>query len=174
MANINLIPTDLAPKGSVVKLTTNLKSVITVGFIILIIFTVAISSLIIINIFQLQAISRRVEALKSSVTTLEETEQRYVLLKDRLRWVKEIYAQELADKQLTKFESINSLLPANIRVTEMQATNERLSLTISSASSSSLVVFMSQITENSEYENISLSNFSYSSGVGYTMTLVFQ
>ena len=87
---INLLPTDLSPKGPVIKLAKSLKNIAIAGFVV---FIISLVSLIVFLLFistNLSSSTARQEQLKTSIKSLEQTEQRLVMVKDRLKYTKQV------------------------------------------------------------------------------------
>ena len=91
---INLLPTDLSPKGPVVRIAALVRSVAVISFSLLLITGLGISAFFIVNSLQIKNLNSANEELKGSIKSLEVTEQGLVLVRDRLGKVKQVLAQD--------------------------------------------------------------------------------
>lgn len=173
MASINLLPTNLAPKGSIVRLTDILKNVIVVGIILLFVGGLGALALVLLDYFQSQSITKRSELLKASITSLEQTEAKFVLVKNRVERAKEIFSQDEAQRRLDNLSRLTSSLPSDMLVSEVEVGRDKFSLTFSTSNSATLAVFMSGVVADSAFEKIDLTDFSFVPTSGYRVTLSF-
>lgn len=173
MASINLLPTNLAPKGSVVRLTEGLKNVITVGVIILLVGGFSALALFIINYLQLQSISKRSDVLKESIGVLEQTETKFVLVKDRLEKGKKILEDSGSSDHLDQFARLLPTIPAAVQVNDSVIEKDKFTITLSTLDSSALASFMSTIVADPSYKKIDMTEFSFTQTSGYLLSLSF-
>ena len=93
MANINLLPTELKPKGQILKASKLLKKVSLVALLVFIVFAVLVFGSLIFLSTSIKSSQSNQEDLKSKVKALEQTEQRLVLVKDRLKKIAKVFSR---------------------------------------------------------------------------------
>lgn len=168
---INLLPTELSPRGPAVKAANALRRFIIFGFIA---FALSVLGLIAFFVFvttQIGSSNQRQESLKGSIRSLEQTEQRLILVKDRLAKIKNALGEE---KMRSEVENIDSLLTntaGNVVVTEVDVSKDKTELTVQATSSTSVAQFMAVLLVTNLYEKIDLSSFGFNPQVGYLISL---
>ena len=84
MVQINLLPTDLAPRPSVIRVSGIVKRILVVGFIIFILAGAIAAALYLFYSRELSDSKAKVSELKTNIKALEVTETRLILVRDRL------------------------------------------------------------------------------------------
>src|SRR3989344_8904889 len=121
MATINLLPPTIALKGRDKILITGLRKFVLVGFIIIIASALVLAGYFIYTTVRLRASLSSEELLKTEVASLQETEQSYFLIKDRISKIRGVLAQESANSQITTLMSL-PIFGGENRVLEIQLT----------------------------------------------------
>ncbi len=173
MARINLLPKELTPKTTIVKLVTDLRRLITLGFVLVLFTSVGIAIIIVYFLVEINITNSSNKSLEASISNLNQTEQKFVLLRDRIKKANEIF---LKDVNQTKMDSINSVInntSPEIVISEIDLSPEKWSLNFTTTSPSSLVNFMSSLVTNSQSKKIELTSFTFSGNSGYSVSLDF-
>jgi len=173
MARINLLPTELAPKTTIIKLTSSLRSVVIFGFILVLFASVGIAIFIVYFLVEINITNSSNKTLETSVSNLNQTEQKFVLLRDRIKKADEIFSKDTTKTQIASIDSVMNNTPSEIVINEIDVTPGKWSLNFSTLSSSSLVTFMSSLVANSQSKKIQLTSFTFSGGSGYSISLDF-
>lgn len=171
---INLLPTDLSPKGPVVKLATILKNVATVSFLIFFLAVLGMAALFILNSVTLRTIGERSEALKTSIASLEETEQRLVLVRDRLSKVKQVLGAESGIEEVEGLEKITTGLGAGTTLSEAVVDKDSLEVTFIVSSSTELAQLMSKVISQDSFKKVELTALSFNPSAGYVPSFIFS
>ncbi len=170
MAQINLLPIEITPKGFSVRLATILRNVATVGFIILLIAGVGIGAYFLITSTEIRTSNTKQEQYKSVVKSLESTEQSLVLLKDRVGKVKTVLGLNTVGPGIEKAGAIISTFPPGIEAKEIQIA-ELTKFTVSVTDTAELTKFMSAAIAANKFKKIDLRGFSFSPSGGYLISL---
>lgn len=174
MPAINLLPTDLSPKSSIARASQIIKNASIVGLVLVIVSAVGIIAYLTINSFQIRNSNAQQDQLKAGIKSLEQTEQRLVLTKDRLKYAEEVKGKETAVGALEDLSILVSRLPegANIRETQISATKTELSLL--AESSSVLTQVLAYLVTTDYYEKVKLTSFAFNISSGYVVGVEFS
>lgn len=168
---INLLPTELAPGRPLARLAKALKNIAVAGIIV---FLISVAGLIAFFIFlstQLNSAIARQEQLKTEIKSLEQTEQRLVLVRDRLKHTREILASGNATENLEHLEGIFLGLPESVQVSEMQVFEDKVELAISASSSFGISQILAGLLGGQVYERVVLVSLSFNPTIGYLVNL---
>jgi len=172
MPAINLLPTDLSPKSSVARVSQVIKNIGIVALVVVVISALGLIGFFTYISFQLRSSTSNQEQLKANIQSLEQTEQRLVLTRDRLNNAKKVLANETAAGALEDIASLFSVLPAGVQIREADISASKTEMSLVANSSSGLAQTLASILATDYYENIKLSSFAFNSNVGYVLTLV--
>ena len=169
MPAINLLPTDLSPKGSIAKVSLVIKNVSIVGLVLVVTSAVGIIAFLIITSFQIRNSNTSQDQLKANIKSLEQTEQRLVLTKDRLKYAKEILGASTSIGAIEDLDLLFSVLPEEVEIREAQISATKSEMSIVSKSSSGLTKMLVSLLTTDYYKNIKLTSFSFNANSGYVV-----
>lgn len=166
MTKINLLPADLGPNASVLKLLNFAKkTTIIIGFTF-IIFGILFAIYILFLQTEIKSSTKRSDGLKTSIVALSKTEQGLYLLKDRVSKIKNLLAKETQDESLS--ESKNLLLGSSgITFNKVETSQGKINISGSSLTSSSLNSFFETVVSDINFQSINLTSFSFNPKTGY-------
>lgn len=170
MAKINLLPPDLGPNASVLKLV-NLakKAAVAIGLMFFIFGTLFIGYIVFLRL-QIQSSAKRSEGMKSSITALKSTEQSLYLLKERLGKIKSLFSKETQGGSPAPSNDILLNHPG-VSLTQVVTSEGKIDISAGCQSTSCLNSFFESILSNDNYKSIKLTSFSYSPNMGYIFSL---
>ncbi|MCH7641080.1 hypothetical protein IID22_02715 [Patescibacteria group bacterium] len=171
MATINLLPKDLTPKESFVKLASTLKRASIIGFIALIVLALALLGGFAVLSRQLTTSSDDQSSLKSKIVALETTEQRLVLLQDRLERIDHDLAIDTASDEIEQLEKLTDLLPEGVTLQEVNLSPTSSTVAISTANSKTLSQFLAILLGSNIYAKVTLNSLSFNYLSGYSASL---
>jgi Tfp pilus assembly protein PilN len=174
MADINLLPTDIAPKGPTGKLANALKRVAIYGSLALVLFLMGVGAYVLFIQTQIRTSKNQQQQLEASIKSLEQTEQRVVLLKDRIKKAGTILSEETSTPAIDSFESFTLTIPQTARLAEAKVTTERTEVSYVVSSSSDLTQLMAGVFSLEEYKKINLTSFGFSPTAGYLVSLEME
>jgi hypothetical protein len=167
MATINLLPTDIAPKGPTLRIVNYLKQIIFVGFVIFLLVALGLAGFFLLTSFELNGSINRQENLKTQIKSLEQTEQKIILLEDRIKKIKKVLALPDSQDNIATSQEVLGIA-TGLSIGELEISPDKTKLTITADSSSSMSQFLTTITESKLYQSIVLSSFSFNPSSGYT------
>lgn len=170
MAKINLLPPDLGPNASVLRLLNLAKKAAIVISIMFFIFGTLLIGYILFLRIEIQASAKRTEGLKSSITALKGTEQGLYLLKERVDKIKNLLISQTQEQSLTSSGGILLNHPG-INLTQVLTSTDKITIFASSLSSNDLNNFFESILSDNNYKNISLASFLFNPKTGYIFSL---
>ncbi len=168
---INLLPTDLSPKGPVIKLARSLKNIAIAGFVV---FIISLVSLIVFFLFistQLSSSATRQEQLKTSIKSLEQTEQKLVMVKDRLKYIKQVLDKANAADDLGQLKALLLSLPESVSISQVNIVKDKVELTMLVTDSSGVSQSLATLMAAGLYEKIVLLSFGFNPNTGYFISL---
>lgn len=167
---INLLPTDLSPKGPVVKIAGFIRSIAVISFSALLITGLGISAFFVVNSLQIKNTNTRNEQLKASIQSLETTEQSVVLVRDRLSKVKQILVQDTGGDETQGLANFINQIPPDVQLAEAIIAKNGVETTFLALSSSSLTQLMAGIISQEDFVGIELVSFSFNPNAGYVVS----
>lgn len=172
MREINLLPEIFKIKGSVARLSKTLKKVAAVVFIVLVAsVSISIGSFVVFS-NKLDDVTSRQNQLKTQIKALEETEQRLVLVKDRLEKVTKVYAKETPLEEIATFEDIYNRIPEGVSIQTASLSTGDVTIAVSADSTSAFNNVLDMLVGSKLFSRIEMSSFSYTPGAGYQIGLL--
>jgi len=170
MADINLLPVELAPKGSLLKSAGIIKKLVTVVFILMVLFIASGVAFAFYLNTQIAGSEKRAAAIKGSIVKLEQTEQKLFLLKDRTGKIGLILKRQAQNRETANLETLLGIS------SEIVYSNLKVSPTVSnvvvvSRTSSALSPFLENLLTRQEYPVVKLLSFSFDTTKGYVLNL---
>lgn len=171
MSAINLLPEELSPARSIIKIANYVKKIYIPVFAVFLISVAVMLGVIIILNNNLKNIKDRQEILTTSIKSLEKTERGILFLKERLSKIKGIMADDTSKSDFTV--NVQDILSRSqgVTITEIKAVPKKINLTVKASISDEIEIFLSQILENPLFKEIKLSEFSFSPINGYSFAL---
>jgi len=170
MADINLLPTEITPKGFTVRLAQILRNVATVGLAVLLISGVGMGAFFILTSVEIRSSTARQDQLKTTVKSLESTEQSLILLKDRVGKVKQVLGADTVSPSVQKAGAIITSFPPDVAPKEIQI-GDITKITVTVSDTSELVKFMSALMAANKFKRVDLKGFSFSPTSGYLVSI---
>lgn len=174
MPVINLLPTDLSPKSSIAKASQVIKNVSIVGLVLVIVSAVGVIAFLIITSFQIRNSNAQQDQLKAGIKSLEQTEQRLVLTKDRLKHANEVLGKATAVGAIEDLNLLFSSLPENVQIRETKVTPSKTELSFVTKNSLDLTKALASLVTTDYYEKIKLTSFSFNISSGYRVSISFS
>ena len=170
MADINLLPIDLAPSGPMNKTARRLK---TLSYLALSLFL--ISAVVVIGYFyylttEIKESEGRQEVIINTIKSLENTEQKYFLLKERIGKIKNVLAMESSDNNIANAEYLLTNL-SDVVVNEIQVGYKKINGSFVFKSSSQLSDFLEILLQNDEFQEVKIKSIQYNPKTGYSLDL---
>lgn len=167
---INLLNEGLVPKSSYVKFSRLLTSVNIIGLIVLFISSGAMIALILFNSRQISLAETRKKDLEKKIASLEKTETRLVLLKDRLEKIQSIYNLRIKDEKIMDLENIMSVPIDRIKVVEADLMFKEIKTTFEIPSSQALADLTDRLSASGRFKKIVIDAFEINQLAGYKVS----
>lgn len=171
MVDINLLPSDLTPKKEIIKVSKKVKKVSIIGYSAIIVIALVFGGTYFFLFNQIRKTENKQSELKNTITSLEQTEQRLILVKDRLQKVDQVMSKPSANTEVDNLELLTSLFPEGFSITEAELSDKGSEVKFRIPSSKSLVEFLASLFSSGTYRNIVMMEFEYRVSSGYLLTL---
>ena len=169
---INLLPQDLSVSTQTLKLAGVVRRVAYAAVSVFIFSVIIASAYLLFLNTQLTNLKRDNEGLVTQIKNLEDTEQAFILIKDRLKKASQVRTSSEIKEKVTFLEGLVTNLGAGLTLSEAELDQGKISLTATAASSGSIAPFFALLTSNRElFEKIILKNFGFNSASGYLINL---
>lgn len=170
MATINLLPTQLTLKGRDKAIVEGAKKFVFIGFILLILASLAIAGYLVFMSVRIRASINSEEVLKKEISSFQQAEQSLFLIKDRIGKIKTVLGKESANSQVATLAEFLQTGPGDLRILEIQITPQKVTLSLIFPSSASFGGFYKLLIGSNLYPNILLKSFSFNPSIGYLVT----
>ncbi len=160
MSGINLLPQESKPKGYAVNATKTLKKFSIFSIIFLLLTITVITT---VNLFygvQTRTLSSKEESLKKEIKALEDTEQKLVLIKNRLNGISSIMSESNSKKQIEMFQRIIEQNPADVSILGAKLENEKFVINVGTDDSKKITNFY-RLLASLNFDSVELDSFTY-------------
>jgi len=173
MSEINLLPPELKPNSRVVAFAGTLKKIsLLLSIILLLAIVLSLGTYLLFQQRLNTALSNQ-EKLKVQIKALENTEQRLVLIKDRLTKISTITHQARANEEVTKLDEISKLFPENTHVKTVLLEEDKVNLAVSSDDLTIITQYLASVISSGKFEKINLISLEFHPDTGYLVELSF-
>ena len=167
MANINLLPTELRPKGQILKASKILKKISLVALLVFIVFGVLVFGSLMFLSSSVKTSQADQNELKARVRALEQTEQGLVLVKDRLKKITKVTSLPNALDETRILGDVASVFEEGIVFKKAHAVADKINIVVVLNSSSDLAKFITSLVNSQKYKTIKIIKLDFSAARGY-------
>lgn len=160
MTNINLLPSEFKLKEPVTKVVKIFKKLNTILAIVLVISALAVASSYFIISNQLTGFKKQNDKLLQSVKALETTEQKTVLIQDRLEKLSKIEKSDYAQEEFLAFDEFLKTKSGDIHISETVLDETGVTLGLRMQDSRVLAEFIDYV-ESMSYSNFQVSSLTF-------------
>lgn len=168
---INLLPPDLISNKGIFKQAKAIRSLTLVSIIVFLIFGLAVGGIILLGSAQLRSLTSQNNALKENIREREETEQKMVLLKDRIGKIKIAKNLESSKEELAGATTLLATITAPSVVSELTFDAKKVDLSLIFKTSSDLSAFLRGLANNQDFDSVILTSFGFNPSNGYILSL---
>jgi hypothetical protein len=163
----NLLPPELSVSKDLSNTLKILRALDVIGIAAFLIFGVGLGVFFIISYFSLRNINSTNSALKSQVNVRQGSEQKIVLLKDRIKKI--MTAQKISDALpgLVTAEPLLANLSSSTSISQMKIDSTSTDLSLNLKSNTDLSTFLSAVEISNIFKTVTVSTFSFSPTTGY-------
>ena len=158
---VNLLPENLIGKKGTTKVASVVKSITLVSFFL-------ISSLTLKNL------ESDLDNLKTQIKAQETTEQRLVLLKDRLAKIKTTLTTPSVSGPLVGIKPILDSTPSEVSLSELNIDASKVDTSMIFRDSASLTNFFERLTNFKGFSRVTLTSFGFNPTAGYLVGIRFS
>lgn len=170
---INLLPQEFKPKGYVVKLAKALNKLAIVSVAVLLATVVILlGSFIFLSQRTKSSVSNQ-ENLRGQIQVLQATEQRLVLLKDRLKKVEKVLDLPSGKEEVEIFQEILELMPDGTNLAEAKLLKDSAQIEVAVDNLANTSQFLASVVATQGLKRVTLINFEFKPEKGYTVGLDF-
>jgi len=171
MADINLLPQGYGPDPAVAKLSSKIVRAVVVEFVVFIVVGVLGIGIYFLYSNKIVESAANLQSFKSSISTLEATEQRLFLLKDRIDKAAIVLDADTSVDEVTEFESANSEFSSGASLDKVTFIDGKIEAVYVLTDSSQLVDMLLLLKSSQRFSRIELINLSFAADKGYTVSL---
>lgn len=173
MSDINLLPEELKPSGSVLKISAKLNKIALLGVVVLLISIIISLGAYLLLGQRLSASLVKQEDLKVQIKALEKTEQRLVLVKDRLTKISSVSSKPRANDEVEKLSFVSGLFPEGSIVERLELDKNDARISISADNLRTIASYLASVISSGEYTKINLVSLEFNPKEGYIVELSF-
>lgn len=172
---INLISSEMTVSVKTVALSKTLNKISIFSTILLIVLIMAVISGIIFYNIEYKKVSNNINILKEKIVKLEKSEQKLILIKDRISKIAIIKKSDSVDNELASFQNFQNVITdgSAFAITEVSITPQKTETSLLINNSESLFNIFKKIVALPKYNKIILSSLGFTSS-GYLISLVFE
>lgn len=171
MQDINLLPTELKSSKEVLNTSRLLtRLAIAFGFVLAVSGLAGAGVLYYLSNQAELATSKRAE-LQNNVQSLESTEQKVVLMRDRVTKISEVLADRSKYDLISKYENLLLQMPPEAVLEEAELDTDISKLTIVVPTSLDLEQVLAIVESEGQYSRVKLDNLDYNPSSGYEIVL---
>lgn len=166
-STINLLPPELAPKSHIIKVAGILKRIAIAGFLVYVIFVIAI----LLYLYNLTKKSQEslaaLQGLETSVSALQETEQRLILIQNRLSLIDQIVLLPSSNKHIVDFRKMVNTLTSDIEIVTFKIGSKEVKFSTDFDNSDEMEEFLNFLQGYEPIATLTLDAFRYTPTFGY-------
>jgi hypothetical protein len=170
MANINLLPPDLVPKTSVIKISSLILNFVYAGIALFLVLIVGLAALFIFNSTKIKSLTTKKTNLETSIKSFQDTEQQIVLAKDRIGKILNIWESPTAGKGLPFFSKLNDLFSQGVNIVDAKISSAAIEATMVTSNSQNVTKFLTMLISSDVFKSVLLKSFNYSPTIGYSVS----
>lgn len=174
MPAFNLLPPDLTPKKEIIKISRAVKKISVLGYTALLITTVVLLGVFIMLSKRLDVSIKNQDELKSTITSLKNTEQKLVLIKDRINKAERVLGAGTSTDEIENYYQLLSIFPDQVYASGVKLSTDNTEISLTSVNSSSLAEFLSKLMASGIYEKIILRKFEFMQEIGYRLLILLE
>ena len=168
---LNLLPLGSAIPPSLGKVLGQIRTVAIVAISLFLFFVLGVSGYLVYSQIRLQTLTAGSDNLKLKIKERETTEQKIILLKDRLGKITIARASPSIQKNTDNAGVIADSLPEGTILTELSIDQKKTDISLVFGSSAGLNLFLDSVPANSYFKRATLTAFSFNPQTGYSIGL---
>lgn len=171
---VNLLPKELKPRKYIVKISKVLTNVALIALLVFVISAAVITGVFIIISNRLSSSQEKHEELIIQIKALQETEQKIVLIKDRLEKVNKMKSKASASEKVDVLDDVIRISEGSAIVNAATLSDKKANVLVIVDGSLSLTKFLSGILISGGFEEIEMLSFEFKKDEGYEIEFGFM
>lgn len=168
MDSINLLPPELAPKSKIIKLSGIFKKIATVGFLVYIVYLAFWGYFVYSKDRALKTDLSKFGGLSKSVEALQETEQRFIIIQNRLGYVQTIKTSfPTIVSHIDLFQKVWEESPEGAILKGFKINPTEVTFSAQMTSSEKMEDFLAYLQSFDKITSVTMISFSYLPTSGY-------
>lgn len=171
MAGVNLLPQELKPTGYILKVSKIMRRIVIIGLVVFFVFFAAYGALVYGIGSRTKVIKASQTSLESKIKTLQDTEQRLVLIKDRLTKISQVSMYQNISKEIKLLEEINSSIPSGVEISKVDILPGTIKLSLTAADSNLIKNAILTLNNPDQFVTFEIIALRYKGSSGYEMEI---
>ena len=169
--SLNLLPQELSIGRGLTQVIKVIRAINVVAIAVFAIFLVGAGIFYAVSSFELVSLTSQNNGLISQIKAEQATEQKLILLKDRIAKIKLAYSSDSLTKQIGLVAPLLSQLPPSASVTELNLDTNKISASILFKSAGDISSFFQNIYSSKTFGGVTLTSFGFNPTTGYLVSL---
>lgn len=169
---INLLPSEFKPNSSVIILSKKLNNVALISLVIFLTLGIASLASVFLLRYRANSAQQTVEELSAQVSVMEQSEQRLILIKDRLTKISSIKSTANLHDTVLTFKYLYDNLPPGLQIVSTAIESKQIETNIEFDNSSDLARFLAQTVSDKRYNLIKIDSLELGQQGKLSMDLV--
>lgn len=172
MVQINLLPEELKPNRYIVRISSKIKKAsMLFALVFIVISAIAIGAYLVLN-NRFKVANSRQERLKSELQALQQTQQKLVLLQDRIGKIDKVLSELSINEEVLATEAVLAVSRDVADLHEATLTSENATYRMTIDTSSNMTRLFAGLIAEGEYKSIRLEGMTYKPGIGYQIEFI--
>ena len=169
---INLLPTEFRPNSSVVNFGQKLNKVALISLVVFLIFGITSLASIFLLRYRVGVSQGVAKDLSTQVSAMEQTEQRLILIKDRLTKIDSIRSSASLYDTVVIFKHIYDNIPEGLEIVSAEINSRQINTNVEFDNSSELARFLAQTVSDGRYNLIKINSLEFNNEGKLSMQMV--
>jgi len=170
---VNLLPKELRPKRYIVKISKVLTNVALIALLVFVISAAVITGVFLVVSDRLSSSQEKHEELTIQIKALQETEQKIVLIKDRLEKVNKMKSKASASEKVDILGDVIKISEGSAIVNSATLSDKKADVLVIVDGSLNLTKFLSDIIISGGFKKIEMLSFGFEKDGGYKIEFGF-
>lgn len=171
---VNLLPTEKRVGKGLQRILRVTRMLGVISLVIFILFGLGMIAFFVFNSISLGNLKTANGDLEDRITGLETSEQKIVLLKDRVGKIKSLFSIPSAINNLDSVNTVLSPLSKDTTISELNVNPTKVSMSINFKSAADIGVFLTGLKDTKSFQTVSISSFSFNPVSGYLVSIAIQ
>ena len=171
---VNLLPKELKPKRYIVKISKILTNVALIALLVFVISAVVVTGVFFVVSSRLSSSQEKHEELSTQIKALQETEQKIVLIKDRLEKINTMRSKASASDNIDILDDVIKISEGTAIINGASLSDVNANVQVVVDSSLNLTKFLSGVFMSGGFKKIEMLSFEFKKEEGYTVEFSFM